>query len=252
MRSIVFGLLAAYATAQQCTYNTPAGPTNTVDGHISQLSMNGKTYAPTCPGKIGVDDQTATFNPSIGSTGTLSATFHTCGGSYQNGGEVWVDWTNSGSFSKSVGSVGTWQGIASNAVHQFAITVPPGTSGGAKRARIMMDEGALPPLDPCLSFSYGSMIDFTLVVGGGGGGGGESGGLSFGGIMLILIVVLVPVYIAAGCVYKRKKLGTTGMLESCPQSEFWMSIPGLVKDGFAFTLVKLKIKKQASTDYDSL
>lgn len=28
--------------------------------------------------------------------------------------------------------------------------------------------------------------------------------------------------------------GTVGMVESCPQNEFWFSVPGLVKDGIAY------------------
>jgi hypothetical protein len=207
-----------------------------------------------------IDDRTATFTPGIQGTGSLAVKFGTCNGAFNNGAELWVDWADVGSWTKGVNSVGTWQGTSSGngdppgVDYAFTITVPPGTVNGPHRARLMMEEGVPPPLDPCSSFSYGSCIDFTLDVGGAilapsGGGGGISGG----SVLLILFFVGVPVYIAGGCIYKRKKLGTTGMKESCPQNEFWFDMfPALVKEGFHFVLVKLKIKKEATGDYDSL
>jgi cation-dependent mannose-6-phosphate receptor len=47
------------------------------------------------------------------------------------------------------------------------------------------------------------------------------------------------VYVVAGCVYKSQKLGATGV-EMCPNVEFWRDLPGLVKDGCAFTIAKCK------------
>jgi len=70
-------------------------------------------------------------------------------------------------------------------------------------------------------------------------GGGGGGGLSGGSIFLIIFFVTFPVYVAAGCIYKRQKMGTTGM-ESCPNVDFWRSLPGLIKDGFVFTFSKIK------------
>lgn len=67
----------------------------------------------------------------------------------------------------------------------------------------------------------------------GSGSGGD--GLSGGSVFLILLFTLVPVYIVAGCLYKRKKLGTQGK-ESCPNYDFWSTIPDLVKDGCRFSL----------------
>jgi len=80
-------------------------------------------------------------------------------------------------------------------------------------------------------------IGLAAVCGGGSSGGG--GGLSGGSVFLIILVVVIPIYIAAGFVYKMKVKGTTGM-ESCPNIEFWREIPGLVKDGFRFTISKVR------------
>lgn len=67
-----------------------------------------------------------------------------------------------------------------------------------------------------------------------------NGGISGGTIFLILLLVVVILYFVLGCVYQRKKNGTTGMVESIPQSEFWMGLPSLIKDGCVFTAEKLK------------
>jgi len=68
------------------------------------------------------------------------------------------------------------------------------------------------------------------------GGGGSSGSkLSGGSVFLIILVVVIPVYILVGCIYNRKRKGTTGAKESCPQNEFWCGLPSLAKDGCIFT-----------------
>jgi len=76
---------------------------------------------------------------------------------------------------------------------------------------------------------------------GGGGGGGSGGGMSGGTIFIILALSLTLVYIAAGCLYKNRKQGAHG-IEACPQYEFWKDVPGLVKDGFRFTISGCKKK----------
>jgi len=63
--------------------------------------------------------------------------------------------------------------------------------------------------------------------------------LSGGTVFLIILIVVIPVYVAVGCVYKRKRQGQTGM-EACPNVEFWRDLPVLIKDGFSFTYRKLR------------
>jgi hypothetical protein len=80
------------------------------------------------------------------------------------------------------------------------------------------------------------------------------GGLGGGSIFLILLLVGTLVYIAAGCVYKRKKIGTTTMKESCPNNEFWFGLPGLVKDGFrySFNMIRTGCKSGSNQQYEEL
>jgi len=51
-----------------------------------------------------------------------------------------------------------------------------------------------------------------------GGGGSASGKLSGGWVFIIILCVVIPVYVAGGCLYKSQKLGATGM-DKCPNVE---------------------------------
>jgi len=92
---------------------------------------------------------------------------------------------------------------------------------------------------PCSSFTFGAVLDFTVVI-----GSGNDTGTSGGTVFLIILMVLIPVYIAGGCIFMRKKRGTVTMKESCPHYEFWSAIPGLVKDGCIFSAKKTKVLYQ--------
>lgn len=64
-------------------------------------------------------------------------------------------------------------------------------------------------------------------------------GLTWGWFFIICFAVSAFLYFSIGMVYKYKKLGVTG-LESIPNIEFWRDLPGLVKDGIAFTVTKVR------------
>jgi len=83
------------------------------------------------------------------------------------------------------------------------------------------------------------------------GGSGKSG-LSGGSIFLIILVVSISVYLIVGCIYLRKVKGTVGMKESCPNGGFWTALPGLVKDGLAFTWAKLRGLCGGKGEYESM
>jgi len=72
-------------------------------------------------------------------------------------------------------------------------------------------------------------------------------------IFIIIILVVVPVYVIGGCVYKSQKQGTRGV-ESCPNIDFWKTVPGLVKDGFSysFNMIRSGCKSGGSTSYESV
>jgi len=71
------------------------------------------------------------------------------------------------------------------------------------------------------------------------GGGSDGKGLSGGSVFLIIFFVSAFLYVTIGCIYKRKKQGTTG-IEACPNIDFWRELPGLVKDGIKCTLSGFK------------
>lgn len=64
-------------------------------------------------------------------------------------------------------------------------------------------------------------------------------GLSGGTIFLILVIVVSFVYVVGGCLFNYFKNGLRG-LDACPQKEFWFGLPGLVRDGCAFTFGKIR------------
>jgi len=85
-------------------------------------------------------------------------------------------------------------------------------------------------------------------------GSGDQGGLSGGSAFLIIMLVLVILYVAGGCFYKRVRLGATTMKEGCPQQQFWFALPGLVKDGCKYTYQRVRTgcKSGTSQTYDEL
>jgi hypothetical protein len=91
-------------------------------------------------------------------------------------------------------------------------------------------------LDPNIKCTYDAAMTHPVACIGSVPG---AGGLSGGWIFIIIVCVTSIVYVAAGCIYKNKKLQTSGM-ESCPQIEFWRELPGLCKEGVSFTIAKIK------------
>ena len=62
----------------------------------------------------------------------------------------------------------------------------------------------------------------------------SSGGMGAGGIILIILAVLVVLYFGLGAVYQWKFKEAQTIPEFIIHREFWVSIPGLVKDGVLF------------------
>lgn len=92
-------------------------------------------------------------------------------------------------------------------------------------------------------------IQSPYACAGGSSGGGSSSGLSGGSVFIIILVVVIPVYVIVGCIYKKQKLGTSG-IESCPNIEFWRDLPNLVKEGAMYTFSGCK--KGSDSHYDEL
>jgi len=73
----------------------------------------------------------------------------------------------------------------------------------------------------------------------------KAGGLSPGSIMLIIIASLLVIYLVAGILFNKFKRQLGG-IEMIPNVEFWISIPGLVKDGVMFLINKITKRGQYS------
>jgi hypothetical protein len=149
------------------------GPTSTGDSEVTNVVLNGSfgsiSNLQTCPAAAGVQDFTAQSAGLVtDSTYTLNVTFGTCGGTFNGAGEAWIDWNQNLTFEPGE-SLGTWSGLAEpqgSTVYngQFTFTVPSGANIGATRMRVMQWEGGINPLDPCGTFTWGSIEDYTIIV----------------------------------------------------------------------------------------
>jgi len=160
-------LNVAICDAQYCT---SAGPTSTVDSNVESVLLTGDSGGLShtgCPGVTGTQDLTAqVVSLSSGSTYSIDIQFGTCGGNYAGVGEAWIDYNMNQLFDPSE-SIGTWVGTPPVTLSTFTFTVPATIVAGTTRIRIMQSEAASLPLSPCSSFSWGSVMDFTVVLTGG-------------------------------------------------------------------------------------
>lgn len=154
--------------AQYCITNV--GPTSNIDSNVESVILAGVVGSINytgCPGVIGVQDLTSlgtTLN--AGGSYTAQVKFGTCGGNYNGVGQAWIDFDQSGTFDASE-SIGTWQGIPPVAISNFNFTVPAGAQNGTTRMRITQQEGGALPINPCGSFTWGSVMDFSITIGNG-------------------------------------------------------------------------------------
>jgi hypothetical protein len=163
-------LLSGPLLAQYCTN---VGSTTGVDSNMSGFNLAGEsgtsiTYTGSCPGTVGLNDQTAaeTVTLTAGNNYTAFAQFGTCGGNYSGVGQAWIDYNQNYVFEASE-SIGTWSGIPPTAVSNWPFTVPAGALSGTTRMRVVQYEGGTLPINACSQFPWGSTVDFTVVIGGG-------------------------------------------------------------------------------------
>lgn len=166
--TICFSISSVFAQGQYCT---AIGPSTTADSNVESASISGEggtqiNYTG-CPGLIGLEDQTSqSVTLDAGSSYTLSIQFGTCNGNYSGAGEAWIDYNGNQSFEPNE-SLGTWTGTPPVAIETFNFTVPPTIISGITRLRIIQEEGGSLPLQPCASFSWGSVVDFSVNLTGG-------------------------------------------------------------------------------------
>jgi len=153
------------ASAQYCA----GGPSSTFDSNLAAASITGDAGTSIsytgCPGVTGVQDLTASASVTLSAGGsyTLNVTPGSCGGNYGNALEAWIDWDQNGVFDASE-SVGTWTGTPPAVQQNFSVNVPASVAAGTTRMRIQQQESGFLPLDPCANFTWGSVVDFEVVI----------------------------------------------------------------------------------------
>ncbi len=161
-------LLSGMATAQYCT---SGGPTSTADSNVQLVRIVGvgdSIRFVGCPAVLGVQNLTNLNTSLNANTGySLSVQFGTCGGNYAGAGEAWIDYDQSGTFDLSE-SLGTWTGTPPTALSIFNFFVPASAQNGVTRMRVIQQEGtSTTPLNPCATFTWGSVMDFSITISGG-------------------------------------------------------------------------------------
>ncbi|MEY4659124.1 MAG: hypothetical protein RJB36_890 [Bacteroidota bacterium] len=164
----IFSCVSFAAFGQYCV--SGVGPTSTADSNVELVQISGASgvinYAG-CPGIIGVQDLTVlSVALNAGSSYTLNVKFGTCGGNYAGAGEAWIDFDQNGNFDPYE-SIGTWTGTPPVATSVFNFLVPVGAQNGSTRLRIMQKEQGILPLNPCGSYTWGSVMDFGITIGNG-------------------------------------------------------------------------------------
>ena len=168
-RLLLFLSLFAFNMTVFGQYCMTAGPTSTADSNVESVQITGDASMIShtgCPGVIGVQDLTS-LSPLFltpGNNYSLTVDFGTCGGNFSGAGTVWIDYNQNFVF-EATEVVGTWQGIPPAAPSVFNFTVPGIAIPGFSRMRITQQEAGVLPLNPCASFTWGSVMDFAINIG---------------------------------------------------------------------------------------
>ena len=165
---LLFSSLTIFSINAQ--YCTAVGPSSTIDSNVGSVQLTGVLGSINyvgCPGVIGLQDLTSlgtTLN--AGGSYVANVQFSTCGGNFSGAGQAWIDYDQNGMFDPSE-SIGTWSGIPPTPLSVFNFNVPAGAQNGVTRMRVTQQEQGVLPLNPCATFSWGSVMDFSITIGNG-------------------------------------------------------------------------------------
>ncbi|MDB4516778.1 T9SS type A sorting domain-containing protein [Crocinitomicaceae bacterium] len=165
--SSIFAISSSAVFAQYCM---SGGPSSLNDSNLENLQITGASGSINyvgCPAVLGVEYYT-TENVTLnaGSSYVLGAKFGTCGGNFSSVAEAWIDFDGNGIFEPSE-SILTWSGVPPQPLVGYSITVPANAISGATRMRVIQAESSTLPLNPCASFTWGSVTDFNVIIQGG-------------------------------------------------------------------------------------
>ncbi|MFD1550933.1 hypothetical protein DNU06_04980 [Putridiphycobacter roseus] len=156
------------ASAQYCT----AGPSSTGDSNVESVTLigNSSTISYTgCPGFLGLEDLTATHSTDLerGNPYSADIIYGTCGGNYTGYGKVWIDFNQDGDFDDAGEEIGS-TAVSSAAIplsSSYSFTVPLTATIGQTRMRVIQQEsGSVGATLPCVTFTWGSAVDFTINI----------------------------------------------------------------------------------------
>jgi hypothetical protein len=150
-----------------------AGPSSTFDSNVEQVDIIGENDTEIshtgCPGVTYVQNLTQySVDVYQGESYSLAVLFGSCStGNYSGAGQVWIDWDQNNTYDTEE-SLGTSSGVPGtapwNAPVNFDFDVPADAELGVTRMRVMQYEGGSLPLDPCATYTWGSVMDFSVNV----------------------------------------------------------------------------------------
>ncbi|MCH8554194.1 MAG: GEVED domain-containing protein, partial [Schleiferiaceae bacterium] len=168
----VFSLLFGFQQVSGQTYCTGGGPTSAAWSELESVTLNGQStninYLWDCNATVtGLLDRTATHSADlvVGNPYTVTVNYGSCSGNWTNMGTVYIDFDGDGVFSPAE-AVGTASAQMTPFSGVYSFTVPPSAVPGTTRMRVIQDETGSKslPLDPCATFTWGTMVDFEIVI----------------------------------------------------------------------------------------
>lgn len=166
---IIVLLISVKSYSQYCS----GGPSSTFDSNVASVDLIGATssisYTGCSPAVTGLEDQTGMVaDLFIGASYSIDVAWGTCGGNYSNAATIWIDFNGDQTFDATE-VIGTWTGTPPSAVQTYNFTVPANAIPGIHRMRVEQNEGGTLPLDPCATYTWGSMTDFGIQITAAGG-----------------------------------------------------------------------------------
>lgn len=91
-----------------------------------------------------------------------------CGGSYQRSAAAFIDWNRDGDFNDAgerIMNAGPTTTPHNGTAHTIQITIPPTSSLGLTRLRVIVSESSTPTsIQPCGTYSYGETEDYGVMI----------------------------------------------------------------------------------------